>query len=189
MRLFRDKDLSEYTDMQLLRQFRDSGRNSYVGELYKRYTHLVFGVCMKYLKHEEDARDAVMEIFEKLLADLRYHEVENFRAWLYSVTKNTCLMRLRKVQGEREKQKNAVPFMESEDELHLFSEDKTEEELEALEKAVAGLKTEQRTCIELFYFENMSYNDISEKTGYSQNEVKSHLQNGRRNLKKLLEEK
>ena len=188
MRLFQRKDLSEYTDIQLLRQYRDTGRNSYVGELYKRYTHLVFGVCMKYLKNEEDAKDAVMEIFEKLLADLRYHEVENFRSWLYSVSKNACLMRLRKRKGELEKQKTEIPFMESGEEMHLFSENKSEHELEALEKAVKELKEEQRVCIELFYFENKSYNDISEETGYSMNEVKSYLQNGKRNLKKLLEE-
>ncbi len=66
------------------------------GLLFERYTHLVFGVCMKYLKNTYDAEDAVMGIFEKLMTDLKNHEVRDFKNWLYRVSKNHCLMILRK---------------------------------------------------------------------------------------------
>ena len=76
--------------------YRNSGNAAYIGELFQRYTHLVFGVCMKYFKNVDESKDGVMDVFEKILTELKRHEVENFKPWLYFVAKNHCLMKLRK---------------------------------------------------------------------------------------------
>jgi RNA polymerase sigma factor (sigma-70 family) len=113
-------------DLELVSLFKESGDNSYIGELFKRYTHLIFGVCMKYLKDEEDSKDAVMQIFEKLPDDLKKHEITNFKGWLHSVAKNYCLMELRSKASKHEKDnelaKDFETFMESDTELHLEKE-------------------------------------------------------------------
>lgn len=176
------------SDLELVHQYRETGDNHYVGELFERYTHLVFGVCLKYLKNEAQSKDAVIQIFEKLLKDLKKHQIENFKSWLHRVSQNHCLMFLRKQQSQQKHQdeykKNQLSDVENTSFWHLDNEaDKKEEKLQELEAALQKLKTEQKRCIELFYLEEKSYQEITEITGFSLKEVKSHLQNGKRKLK------
>ena len=172
--------------------YRESGDNVYIGELFKRYTHLVFGVCMKYLKDEDESKDAVMMIFEKLPGDLKKHEVSQFKGWLHRVASNHCLMELRNKSARHEKEvemaKDMGSIMESGYELHLDGEADKEKELSNLENAVKELKEEQKICIELFYLQEKSYQEVAEMTGFDMNKVKSAIQNGKRNLKILLTE-
>jgi RNA polymerase sigma factor (sigma-70 family) len=149
--------------------------------LYERYAHLVLGVCFKYLKDGEQAKDATQQIFIKLLEDLKRFEIVYFKAWLMQVTRNFCLMQLRQSIPVVN---NTIPLpdsMEFEDDVHPLVE--REILLNELETAVAGLNEEQRTCITLFYLQKMTYTSIAERTGYTMMEVKSNIQNGRRNLK------
>lgn len=161
--------------------------NAVIGHLFEKYTHLVFGVCMKYLKDEDDAKDAVMQIFEKLLIDLKKHEITQFKGWLHTVAKNHCLMQLRSDKSLSEKQqelkKDFKSFVESGYELHLNSEPDKEKQLNQLEQAINSLKEEQKICIDLFYLKEKSYQEIAVLTGYSLNTVKSNIQNGKRNIK------
>jgi RNA polymerase sigma-70 factor (ECF subfamily) len=141
---------------------------------------------MKYLQNEERAKDAVMEVFEKVLADLRRHDVEEFRPWVYTVAKNHCLMGLRKEKSLILKHEDFVHFtteiMESDESVHLNGAAAPEMD-KALYAAIDKLKDDQRECVRMFYFEKLSYEEIQDQTGYTYNEVKSHLQNGKRNLK------
>ncbi|MCK4569123.1 MAG: sigma-70 family RNA polymerase sigma factor [Bacteroidales bacterium] len=180
------------TDAQLIDAYVSEGNTDYFGLLFERYTHLVFGVCMKYLKNTHDAEDAVLGIFEKLLTDLKKHEVLDFKNWLYRVTKNHCLMILRKrkvkdkAEGEimRDKQQE---FMEIVFDEHLPNEDMDVEGiLISLRGAMNELREEQRTCIELMYLEKKTYQEVSHLTGYSLKQVKSYIQNGKRNLKNMI---
>lgn len=187
--MFKRFKISPVSDSDLIAKYKESGNNSYVGELFKRYSHLIFGVCMKYLKDSDNSKDAVMQIFEKLLTDLNKHNVENFKSWLYSVAKNHCLMQLRNQQVQVSFQdtiKNNNVVMEMEYNLHLNSENNKEIELSNLEKAIGELNSNQKVCIELFYLKEKCYQEVSQITGYSMNEVKSHIQNGKRNLKIIL---
>lgn len=179
----------ELPDGQLIARYQKKQDPNDLGVLYQRYTHLVFGVCMKYLKNEADAQDAVMDIFEELVVKLQQYEVANFKSWLYSLAKNHCLMKLRKGQSVLKQidgyEKFAAEFMELEDELHLFSENGMGID-EKIALAMEQLKEEQKQCVKLFFFDQKSYKEIEEVTGFSNKEVKSHLQNGKRNLKQLL---
>jgi RNA polymerase sigma-70 factor (ECF subfamily) len=157
-----------------------------MGVLFQRYAHLLFGVCMKYLKNDERAKDAVMEVFEKVLTDMRRHDVEDFRPWIYTVTKNHCLMGLRKEKVQLVKQEDYTRFtqeiMETEDVMHLNGVSAIEMD-KNLFAAIETLKNEQQQCVKLYFFEKKSYEEIQEQTGFTYNEVKSHLQNGKRNLR------
>ncbi|MBC8046097.1 MAG: sigma-70 family RNA polymerase sigma factor [Fimbriimonadaceae bacterium] len=194
MKLFNFKSSEDTPDEILLSNFKRTGDSAVLGEMFKRYAHLVFGVCMKYLKDPDSAQDMVMQIFEKLLLDLKKHEVNNFKAWLYMVSKNECLMLLRK-----EKTHMHVEFqkfndkdedgMETEPLVHQEDTELKEAQLLHLEDGIKILNAQQKICIELFYMQNKSYEEVSEITGYSMLQVKSYIQNGKRNLKIYLENK
>ena len=179
------------TDEELLRLFDQNGSLDTLGELYSRYMHLVYGVSLKYLASREDAKDVVMQIFEKLITDLPGKEVRNFKSWLYVLTKNHCLMQIRSkksADGRMEGYKIEQEFMESEQALHpIDKEDHSVEE--ALKNCIEQLKSEQKQCIELFYYEKLCYQEIAERLGMNEKKVKSYLQNGKRNLKICLERK
>lgn len=188
--LYNDK-YNHYSDNELITEYKATQNNLFVGILYKRYAHLVLGLSLKYLKDEDEAKDAVMQIFEKLMKDLLRHNIEYFKSWLYTFSKNHCLMIIRskqtKLKKEIDLQIHADSFMETETVLHLNNEKDKEQQYNALEKAINELNEDQRRCIDLFYLKDKSYNEISEITGYTLNEVKSFIQNGKRNLKIKLE--
>lgn len=178
----RRKKYKQLEDPELIQAFRDSGASEIVGEIYRRYGHLVMGTAMKYLKNQFDAEDLVMNLFEKLPKKLKSHTIQHFKSWLYMVTKNECLMLLRKkghVTAEITKE------LEASDDLELTV--KKEEQLSALEEAIDDLKDEQQTCIKLFYLESRSYQEISALLQLDLKKVKSAIQNGKRNLKLNLE--
>ncbi len=177
------------TDEELLQLFERNGSLDTLGVLYSRYMHLVYGVSLKYLGNREDARDVVMQIFEKLIIDLPGQEVRNFKSWLYVLTKNYCLMQIRSKKsagGRMEGYKIEREFMESEQEMHpIDKEDHSVEE--ALKNCIEQLKIEQKQCITLFYYEKLCYQEIADKLKMNEKKVKSYLQNGKRNLKICLE--
>lgn len=178
---------SHLTDTELVKHYKMSGDKIYVGELYKRYTHLVLGMCINYFKDKDVAKDVVLQIFEKLFDELKKREVENFKAWLTFVVRNHCISELRKMQAQLNRDveyQYQVKVQAIEDDKEMKAEE--EQKLEALEKALDCLNPFQKKCIELFYLKNMTYTQIVEMTGYSVNEVKSYIQNGKRNLKMII---
>lgn len=183
---------NDYSDNELILEYKNNQNSVFVGVLYKRYSHLALGLCYKYLKNEDDAKDAVMQIFEKLLADLIKHDIEYFKSWLYTFSKNHCLMILRSRQQKLKKEVDllihADSFMETNHLSHLNNEnDEKEKQYSDLESAIMQLNDDQKKCIELFYLQEKSYAEIVEITHYTMNEVKSFIQNGKRNLKLKLE--
>ena len=181
------------SDTELVAVYRQSGDLKVLGELYQRYMELVYGVCLKYLKEPEQSQDAVMQIFEELVVKLKKHEVENFRGWLHQVAKNYCLMQLRTPKNLKTVELPSL-LMQNEEDVHLNgvmsdrtpSEEK-EENFQKLEKCIASLSDEQKLMIKLFYLEGKCYNEIVEVTGHEWNQVRSLIQNGRRNLKLCME--
>jgi len=169
-------------DAELVAAYRQSGDLTLLAALYQRYMDLLYGVCLKYLGEPETAKDAVMAIFEELAQKLLKHEVENFKGWLYTLAKNHCLMQLRSSKriSTRELKDES---MQTAEELHLNGIMEKEQHLEKLSKCLDTLTPEQKTTIDLFYLQNKSYKEIETVTGLEWNKVRSHIQNGRRNLK------
>lgn len=175
------------TDIELLQLFKLNGDAVIIGVLYKRHVAMALGVANKYLQPEDDAKDAVMQVFEQLLQNINYHKIDNFKSWLYSVVKNFCLMKLRREKNltivREEEGKNIYSVVEKDQVLHQEEGKQKESDLTNLEMAIQTLNEEQKKCIELFYLQQKSYAEVVEITGYSLNNVKSFIQNGKRNLK------
>lgn len=195
LRFFRKddkKELLSLPDEQLVARYSNTHNKEIIGILYQRYTHLLFSVCYKYLGNADDAEDTVMLVFEKLFELLKKSEINNFKSWIYTITRNECLMLLRhKKTGDKVKDENLKKLdseiMEYVTSDHLLKENDGEQRIRYLETAINALSAEQKQCIELFYMNEKSYREVEQITGYSYNEVKSHLQNGKRNLKQLVE--
>lgn len=182
---FRQK-LTNLTDAELVFKYKESGDLNVVSELFTRHTEIIYGVCLKYLKDREEAKDAVMQLFEKLPSSLKNHEVSNFRSWLYVSAKNQCLMQIRSKKGKL-KEELSGDSVESNYLLHPEVEPELEGNLQKLEKCIEGLVAEQKQCVQLFYLQEKCYKDITELTGFDLNKVKSYIQNGKRNLSICME--
>lgn len=181
------KEYKALTDADLLQRYKASEELHILGELYNRYMSMVFGVCLKYLKDREESRDAVMQIFEKLVGTLKEHEVTHFKSWLYATARNHCLMHLRARKGKNFEE--ISPFlMEEGGSPHLEDGVDLEENLSQLEKCIGTLAAEQKQCVELFYLQQKCYKEIVDATGHDFNKVKSYIQNGKRNLKLCMEQ-
>jgi RNA polymerase sigma factor (sigma-70 family) len=177
---------SSLTDKELASLYKEKGDMSVLGELYQRYMDLVYGVCLKYFKEPETAKDSVMQVFEELVIKLRKHEVENFKGWLHQVARNYCLMQLRTPRNMKTVEFK-TEFVQSEADVHLNGVFEKEENFRRLEYCLGTLTTQQREAIRLFYLEGKCYNEIVEITGEEWNQVRSSIQNGRRNLKICME--
>ncbi len=185
--MFIGKGSSKSSDAELISQFRSANNTSVLAELFTRYSALVYGVCLKYLKDRDEAKDAVMQIFEKLSQDLKEHAIDYFKGWLYTTSKNHCLMQLR-AQKKMVMEEIRDDFMENQFFLHPEADNKYEKDLSKLEKCIDQLKNGQKACVQLFYLKEMCYKEIMDTTGIELKRVKSYIQNGKRNLKICMEQ-
>jgi RNA polymerase sigma factor (sigma-70 family) len=173
-------------DQELVSSYQQTKDLAILGALYQRYMDLVFGLCLKYLGEPEMAKDAVMNIFEELAQKLLKHQVTHFKGWLYTVSRNHCLMQLRSFKGIKTSELDP-DRMQMAGDLHLNAVWEKEGQLDKLSKCMGALSPEQKEAIELFYLQNRSYKEIESMTGLDGNRVRSHIQNGRRNLKTCME--
>jgi RNA polymerase sigma factor (sigma-70 family) len=180
------KPVTDTPDLELIQLYKQSHEKALVGHLFTRYTSLVYGVCLKYLKNREEAQDATMSIFEKLLASLREHEVTHFKSWLYVTARNHCLMQLRAQKGKTTEELSPI-LMETGSAGHLEDATELEGNLVKLENCIEKLASEQQHCVRLFFLQQKCYQEISTETNYTLKQVKSYIQNGKRNLKICME--
>jgi RNA polymerase sigma factor (sigma-70 family) len=181
----KDSKNSTETDQELVRLYKQDGDIRVLAELYQRYMELLYAVCIKYLKEQEAAKDAVMAIFEELVSKLLKHEVVHFRGWIYMVAKNFCLMQLRS-----QKQMHIVQdaeIMQLTENLHLNGVFDKEENLDQLSKCIDALSPDQKQTVQLFYLQEKCYKEIAVITDTDWNKVRSLIQNARRNLKNCME--
>jgi RNA polymerase sigma factor (sigma-70 family) len=176
------------TDQELLDHYYSSGQNDWLGILLPRYTLLLLGVCMKYLKNEEEARDCVQQIFVKVITELAKYRVEYFKSWIYTIARNHCLMKLRDRHGHAAELSETM-LAAWDEEPGKSSHREKEQWLEWMGQSLEELGNEQKLCVILFYLEKRSYQEIALSTGYTLMQVKSYIQNGKRNLKLLMEKK
>lgn len=182
--------IDQYSDAKLLELYKQNKDTKWVGYLFERYILLVFGVCMKYLKHVNDANDATQQVFEKAFGEINKYEVTYFKSWIYSIARNYCLMQLRsKVHQTVFLETIPEDLAGKSEEWHAEKEINLSEQTENLINSIHQLNQEQKECIDLFYLQKLSYREIEEKTGFSFQQVKSYIQNGKRNLKILLDQR
>ncbi len=182
------KELAHIDDKSLLEKYYQSQDNTYLGALLQKYTYMLLGVGMKYLRNEEEAKDCVQQVFEKVLKEADKYKVEYFKSWLYMIAKNHCLMQLRKRKNYfAELQPNTEAYAAESDTALLQAAIEKDATLHIMELALKTLTKEQQDCITLFYLQKKSYDEITLTTGLDYKQVKSHIQNGKRNLKLKIE--
>jgi len=184
--LFIRKDIKKLADSDLLILVKQKNKDAF-GELFRRYSFLVMGLCLKYLKDRMTAEDMMMKVIEGLPEKIERTEITNFKSWLYSVSKNECLMLLRKKSAPTSELETSLLFVADESENTLNLAQLNEEKFLKLESAIEELKEEQKKCLTYFYLEKKSYDEVASITGFDLNQVKSFIQNGKRNLKLILE--
>ena len=185
--LFVRKHIAKMTDTELILEIKQGKRSLAIGELYKRYAHLMFGVGLKYLKNKQDSEDILMTIFEKLDAKIIKSDIKNLKNWLYTIAKNECLMKLRKTKRLTTDIESALLFKADDSDSKMNDLLVKEQKLTTLEKAILQLKGQQHLCISLFYIKGKCYDEVVTETGFDLKKVKSYIQNGKRNLKLILE--
>ncbi|HWA35427.1 MAG TPA: sigma-70 family RNA polymerase sigma factor [Cyclobacteriaceae bacterium] len=184
--MFLRRSNTEKTDEELLKRYQSTQNLEWLSALYLRYASLVYAVCLKYLKDRDDAKDAVMQIHEKLITSLLQHNVSNFKSWLYVNARNHCLMQLRSQKGKIKEE--ISPFlMETGPGSHLEDEPDMENNISRLEKCIETLAGPQQACVKLFYLQEKCYREVADETGFDLGQVKSYIQNGKRNLKTCME--
>jgi RNA polymerase sigma factor (sigma-70 family) len=177
------------TDQELLERFYQDRDNEWLGILLPRYTLLLLGVCMKYLKNEEESKDAVQQIFLKAITELHKYKVTYIKSWIYMIARNHCLMKLRDRPGAQSLNLDEMQAAPAEIPEGTKTRQEKERELEIMESALQELTQAQKLCVTLFYLEKKSYQEITGSTGFTMMQVKSHIQNGKRNLRLLLDKK
>jgi RNA polymerase sigma factor (sigma-70 family) len=183
-------DKYKYTsDQQLLENFYSDNDPEWLGVLLPRYTLLLLGVCMKYLKNEEEAKDCVQQIFLKAITELKKYKVEYFKSWIYMVAKNHCLMKIRDGHGKMPVQLTERYLSTTEEQTDTHALIENEHAIDLMAEALRDLSPEQQQCVTLFYLQKKSYQEISKITGFTMMQVKSYIQNGKRNLRILLSQK
>ncbi len=178
---------STTTDQELISKYKNTSDLDYIGELYNRYLHLIFSVSLKYLGVREDAEDISVKIFDVLKEKLPEGELSNVGGWIHTITKNQCLMQLRSKARSEKNEKDYAFDMEIEANEHQLGEVDLGSDLKKLEDCLKTLNKEQNRCVNLFYKQEKCYNEVANLTGYSLKNVKSYLQNGKRNLKICME--
>lgn len=187
MGIFDRNKIKKSTDEELILLFQKKKDRNIVGELFNRYYHMVYGVGLKYLKNSAEAEDMTMMVFESLFEKLLKNDVRNFKSWLYRLTCNECLMKLRKGSKTSSTEIETLEYKLESNSEELDEKIIKEKQLLNLEESIESLKEEQKICIKLFYLEELSYTEIADKTEYTLKQVKSFIQNGKRNLKMKME--
>lgn len=187
MKLFNRNTFKKSSDEELILLYQKKKDKAIVGELFNRYYHMVFGVGLKYLKNSAEAEDITMLVFESMFDKLLQNEVRNFKSWLYRLSCNECLMKLRKESKNRTTEIETLEYRLESNTEEILEKEKKELTLNKLEESIDSLKEEQKICIRMFYLEERSYNEIAHKTEYSLKQVKSFIQNGKRNLRMKME--
>lgn len=182
-------EFDKQLDLTLIRQFRKSGDIGLLGQVYSKYLHMVYGVAYKYLKDRTMAQDIVIQLFEKLTIEAVKLEIANFRSWLYVATKNQCLAELRKQQANEDQFLNWQEEQKSilENGFNIHPLDDGLQLSETLKDCIQKLNKEQKAAISLFYFKKKSYREIAVMMNAEEKKVRLNLQEGKRNLKVLLE--
>jgi len=185
--LKKESDIKTLDDIVLIKKYQSTNDIEIVGILYLRYSHLIYGLCLKYLKDRENSKDASLEIFELLVVKLRSHDIKFFKSWLYILSKNHCLMKLRKENRNLINEYKETSHEEDHSSFNLELKLLKERKLNALESAIDQLKPKQAKCIKLFYLKGKSYDEIADLINEGNKAVKSYIQNGKRNLKLILQ--
>ncbi len=187
----KNKNISEVAT--LLQKYKESKEVIYIGEIYSRYIHLVYGVCLAEINSRQKAQIAVMNIYDKLIAKESLPEEKDFKLWLYVVTLNYC----RALKGElteKDKQFEIIDDLmwKAEVEYHYnLTTFNTESYTFALNKILKSNENEltntQKSYLHYFYKQKKSYSEIATIENTTTEKVMQLLKTTRKQINSLIQ--
>ncbi len=155
----------------------------------ERFQNLVFSLCLRMLRHREDAEDVAQESFVRCFRALdRWDQVRPLRPWLLTIAANRCrtaLEKRSKLPGQNELAIDLAAERREHSQHHQDELDLGEE----LEIALSDLREEYRNCFVLFYEQELSYQEIGEILECPQGTVKTWLHRARAQIAEKLRER
>ncbi|HET7839668.1 MAG TPA: sigma-70 family RNA polymerase sigma factor [Rectinemataceae bacterium] len=154
--------------------------------LVQRHGRRVQRIGFSFFRDEDEAADFTQDVFVKAYVALgSFKGRSQFSTWLLRIAYNTAInaKKRRREQLRLECEDEPTGGLGT-DEAHL-----REESARAVREAVAALPPRQGICLELFFFYNLKYSEISEVTGFPVNTIKSHVFRAKRQLRERLEGK
>lgn len=164
------------------------GEGEAFGELYRRFSRRVFGLCFHLLGSREDAEDATSEVFLKVRGAFhRYDSSLPFGSWALGIATNHCLDRLRRRRREgrlfeSEPEETIAPATG----LSPLAELLAEEDRSRLVHALAALPEGYRIPLALRYHAEMSYAEIADRLGTTREQVGVSLFRAKERLRRAL---
>jgi RNA polymerase sigma-70 factor (ECF subfamily) len=153
------------------------------GELVKRYQRGLFVFVMRIIHDEHAARDVVQETLVKVYQIIDRIDVQKkFSTFVFEIAKNQAISVLR----SRKKNVSLEDIVDIEDDKHFLEELYRSDMARGVRKAVSELATKYKKVITLYYFDDLSYEEVSRKLDIPVNTVRTHLKRAKEQLKKIL---
>jgi RNA polymerase sigma factor (sigma-70 family) len=176
----------EIETAEWLKGLLSNGDTRYWGRIFEKYKRPVFARCFSMLQNGEDARDLTSDVFIRAFENIRQYDMKRpFFPWLYRIATNLCIDFIRRNDRVRAMQEKDVENLSDENGPDTLLDNETLKE--KIKTAIEKMKSPQKLCFCLFYLQEKSYDEIVQLTGYNHDEVRSHIQNGRRKFKLAFE--
>jgi RNA polymerase sigma factor (sigma-70 family) len=179
--LMRPSEYEGLTDKQLVRLYQTTRDQTAFETLVRRYEPRLVRFCDRFLRNRALAEDISQAVFARLACGVDKYHGGNFAAWLFRIARNECLNVLARGRS--------TETLTAEMENSLAQEEKQEPHplAEILLQELPKLPSEQRICLKLFHMDGYSYDEVAAYTNLPIRNVKSHIQNGRKALRKRIE--
>jgi len=177
------------SDQEIIREYTENGSSRAATAFVRKYQAFVYAIALRFLRDYDDAEDAAQEAFIKALRNLKSFRGESsVKTWLYRITANVCS------NHSRKRSLRSIFSREAEDSMLEFPDstplpDKNLESKEFEQKfinALNKLPEKQRETFALRYFDNLTYEEISEMLGTSTGGLKANYFQAVQKLTKYL---
>ena len=171
---------NRWDESSLLNKYLQTGDLAFLLRLYKPYMHLVYGLAFNFVQDQKQSQEIVYCIFKKLIKEVKHQEIRLFSAWLYNLSLQFCKQWRQRGRSDIDKivalgGKGQAPITYYDDDDAVF-----DQEISNMENEVKQLQAQQEKCVELFFEQQMCFEEISEITGWEVSQIKRHLKNVKR---------
>jgi RNA polymerase sigma factor (sigma-70 family) len=178
----------ELSDSEIVREYLRTQNSSYFSMLYRKYSGKVYGKCISILKHEDEARDAVQDIFVKIMLNLgNFGEKSQFSTWIYSITYNFCIDVIRK------KKKDKTLFSEDIERAPDVAADEVpdqyllEMDMKYLKQVLEELPTGDKMILLMKYQDDMSIKEIADILDKTESAIKMKIKRAKHKAQEIFE--
>lgn len=176
--MFRSNAIRDRSETELVTELLARRDGRIFEELYRRSRRKIFGVCFNLLGEAAAAEDACHDAYIRAWEKLDSLRGSDFTAWVRRIAANRCYDELRRRRPDELDENHPEPATDHRIDRSVIAR----QELDRAIDVIASLEEHQRRVFLLRHIDHHSYEEISEATGFDAKQVKSYLQNARRNF-------